>query len=355
MDVKRCCLTNNISFRGKIIDSHAHIGHWSADKADYRASGVNNLIQDTFEINVNGHIEHDRVESILASSMSCLDMVDGKPYQSELEGNQALIDECNGMPKIKPLAVCQPGYGNSDNIESLLKFNLGRVYGFKFHPMCLGINANDQRYLPYMKLAEKYKLPCVFHSDAVGSFADPNLIYELAQKTPKVPVVLYHMSLAPAGKVGELPAEEIKRRGLVGQEDKYIWEVREKWNNEGISVAQKALRQKDANLYVDVSWTKPETVIHAIKKLGADRVLFGTDSPLGKFINREDYAKNIAEIKQAIKAEFNPRQAEVIINKVFYANANELFFEKNWAKNMLRQAVRLIQRTPELVQSGIRV
>lgn len=319
---------NTLAFKNKIIDAHGHVlisGKWSCDNAYFSFPEINNVIKDSFRI--SGQDEPDEIEAVLVSNLDCLDKTGTTPRENEISGNQVLINGCRNMPKIKPLVVCQPGYGNAENIEKLLIANPNSIYGFKFHPMCLGINANDEKYVPYMKLAEKYRLPCVFHSDSVGSFADPNLIYELAKKTPEVPVVLYHMSLAPAGKVGNLQHQEINHRRLAGQENKYTWEVRESWNRDGIEVVERAITNRDANLYVDVSWTKPETVVEAIKRLGKDRVLFGTDIPLGDFINREFYIKNIAEHKRTIRQVFESKQAEMIIDKVFYENAKRLFFK----------------------------
>jgi len=334
---------------GDMIDIHTHIGKY-ADNPNITINSLGDLVKDTFEINSNGKIQQNEVKKVLVSTLECLDNVNGKPRVGELQGNQDLIDSCKNFSKLKPLVVCQPESGSAENIEKLLNNNPDQIYGFKLHPVLLG---GDEKYIPYMKLAEKYNMPCVFHSDKVGSSGDPNLIHELAKKTPKVPVVLYHMSLAPAGQVGSLPAAEIERRGLLGQEDKYIWDVRESWNNEGIEVVSKALKAKDANLYLDVSWVKPTTVVHAIKEVGEDRVLFATDGPLGGFCKKEFYAQNVADIKSAIVKEFGEDRSKEIIDKVFYKNAQEIFFDKNWAKNIEESAVKSISKTKAAAISAL--
>lgn len=337
MYITRCNIVNNIFFKGRIIelnDAHGHTGNWSSDNANFPAKMVNGLVKDTFETTINGHQESVKVRNVFVSNLSCLDKKpNGTPLLREIEGNQSLIDECVNLEVLRPLLVCQPTNGGSaQNIRQLLEANKGKVFGFKFHPE-LGIGL-DETYTPYMKLAEEYAVPCVFHSGVVGSVSDPWKIYELAKQSPKVPVVLYHMSLAPFGKVGDLPVAERLKRGLIGQENKFIWEVRDNWNNEGIEVAKTALKRGDANLYVETSWTKPETVVQAIRELGVDRVLFGTDTPLGDFKDRGFYIQNLTKTIQAVKDAFGENSEEVI-RKVFYENAKELFIDRT-ARKLLR-------------------
>jgi len=344
----------NISFQGKIIDAHSHLGKWSSDNVDFKAVNLDEVIKDSFEITINGKKQTDEVEKVLVSNLSCINRKDN---EDELSGNKKLLIDTENNPKIKPIAVCKPGHGNPEKIEQLLKENQGKFYGLKFHPMGLDFSADKPEYEPYMKLAEKYKLPCVFHADRVGTCADPNLIYELAKKTTEVPVVLYHMSLASGESVANLEENLAKQRNsnqnletikkledeidsakqklVANRKDTntHFWDIREIWNRDGIAVVKKAVENKDANLYLDVSWVDPKTVVEAIKDVGSDRVLFGTDAPLGEFGKKEFYAKRVKELKVAITNEFGDK-AEEIIDKVFYKNAEELFFTKNWAKKI---------------------
>ena len=55
-----------------------------------------------------------------------------------------------------------------------------------------------------MQLAQKYKKPCLFHSEVItdtngnivrNGVSDPDLIYETARKFPQIPVILGHMGL----------------------------------------------------------------------------------------------------------------------------------------------------------------
>ena len=176
-----------------------------------------------------------------------------------------------------------------------------------------------------MKIAQKHNVPCVFHTE--NGNADPKKIYDLAKRTPDVPVVLYHMNIVPSGKVGDRPEEEIQSKNLQNDRDKWCWDVREAWNREGIDIVEQSIKNKDANLYLEVSWTKPETLVEAIKRIGADRVIWGTDAPIGdngENSNREKYIDKVNSFKYAIREAF-PENAEEIEDKVFYKNAERLF------------------------------
>lgn len=129
-----------------------------------------------------------------------------------------------------------------------------------------------------MQLAQKYKKPCLFHSEVItdtngnivrNGVSDPDLIYETARKFPQIPVILGHM-------------------GLGGKEA----------NEVAINTLISSIENGDARLYADLAWVdfdnplKP-TIVEIIKRLlntsqgdKTERLLFGTDAPLGIFGER---------------------------------------------------------------------
>lgn len=292
---------NNLKFKGKIIDSHAHLGSFN-DK-------VHNQELDFKPDTLTKHVtleNGDTVEKVLVSNLSCIstkdNIVGSTPRLNEIDGNIDILNQCKNTI-FYPLAVCQPKHGKSDNIEKLVSENKNKFVGLKFHPEYLNLPANDPSYEPYMKVAEKHNLPCLFHS-ATG-VSDPEHIYELAKKYPKVPVILGHMKLATGDP------EEIK-----------------KINNEATSIVNKALKNNSANMYLEVSWAHPEAITDAIKQVGAERVIFGTDAPLQPYdiFKRENisYTEHVNQVKNKIKETFD--NSDEIIDKVFYKNAENLFF-----------------------------
>lgn len=331
--------THKISFKAAIIDSHGHTGYLPKDNNNCIPEKILNVVSDSFETTVNGKTEKNWIESVLTSNLDSLSKKpDGSFIKSEFDGNMNLIEICRTHPQLKAAAVCEPSKGNWQSIEELLKNFGDEIYAFKFHPIDSSLDANHPNYEPYMKLAQKYGKPCVFHSDTLGSFACPRKIYELAKKTPDVPIVLYHISMAPSGMIIDRPGDEQRAKGVEGWRDS-VWNHRERWNRDGINVVKEAVEKKDANLFLEVSWTKPETVAEAIRTVGADRVLFGTDIPLDptKAGNREWYRENIRLIQQAIRDDKRILNADEAIKKVFYENSKNLFFEKDWMK-LLKKA-----------------
>lgn len=292
-----------IAFEGRIIDSHTHVGDfydgiWKK-QVKFTPENLNNQAQ-----MFNG----DTVEKMLVSNLSCMSSPSGqpgaKPFLNEKEGNLAILNASKQDGRLVPLAVCQPGKGSAETIEKLIKENK-EFKGLKFHPELLGLEANDKLYEPYMKVAQENKLPCLFHS-APGK-SDPKLIYQLAQKYPEVPVVLGHMNLA----TGNLSAEQ-----------------KIKINAEAIDIVKESIKNKNANLFLEVSWAHPSAIIKAIQEVGPERVLFGTDAPFedfnAKLQKSISYPERIESVKNAIKENFG-KKSEDIIDKVFFNNSNKLF------------------------------
>lgn len=148
---------NVLNFNGKIIDSHVHCGKWTNDS--FSTNDVLEFFNRKFN---NGK---DTIDRVIISNLDCIIISENKiPYKDEVSGNLKLIKKCINNDKLVPFVVCQPGHGSADNIELLLDKYPDLIGGLKFHPACLDLPANDIKYIPYMKLAEKYGKPCLFHS-----------------------------------------------------------------------------------------------------------------------------------------------------------------------------------------------
>lgn len=304
---------NTPSFRGKIIDSHVHCGKWTND-----LFSTNDVIQFFNKKFNNGK---DSIDRVIISNLDCIINNKNKtPYKDEIDGNLRLIKSCISNKKLVPFVVCQPGYGSAANIELLLKSYPDVIKGLKFHPACLNLPANDVKYLPYMELAEKYNKPCLFHSEVITDsqsnfvrtgVSDPELIYETARRFPNVPVILGHMGLGGGNA-----------------------------HDAGIETLLNSIDRGDAKLYADLAWVdwdnpaKPHIVevvdklLHSSKGDKTERLLFGTDAPLGVFgekaLKQQDaYENNIKNIKQSIRENFG-EDANKLISRIFYRNSKKL-------------------------------
>ena len=319
--INKATKRNTTNFKGRIIDSHTHLGKWYENT--YNANDLDVFYKQPL---ANG----DVIEKMIVSNLSC---IEPNGLLDELQGNKELLEIAKNNPVLAPLAVCQPNVTKGDvtKIEQLLKENPNSFVGLKFHPKRMELPADDASYNAYMKLAEKYKLPCLFHSDKTFEtfyingvkaprceYSRPEQIYKLAQRTPKVPIILGHLG------------------GNEGKDTKAA-----------VDILVDSIENNKATLFADISWVNCDTtekpdIIEAIRRLKntkkgdmTERLLFGTDAPIARFGKEgekglkpiEAYNKVVIDVKNAIKKAF-PEEGEKIIEKIFYQNAKNLFFKK---------------------------
>lgn len=303
----------NIYFKGKIIDSHAHIGYHNRE----------NNTKEQLDTFVKSALPNkDTVEKMIVSDLDVLHSVKG-----EYEGNKAALELFKNNDKYALLASCSPKDGDVKNIEKLFKEHPNEFKGLKFHPDIQKLPISDKKYEPYMKFASKNNLPCLFHSQVnvlEGKLnpndihiTDPTHIYNLAKKHPKIPVVLAHM-------------------GAGWQES----------HDKAIDILVESIKKGDANLYADVSWVDIDNaqthIVKAIKRLKgigekdwkygdqSYRLMFGTDAPLARFQGEGDvrttYSNFVDKIKTSIRNDKDLQpEAEKIIEDLFYNNAKKLY------------------------------
>lgn len=330
----RVSANNLISFKGKIIDAHAHLGTWF----HYGEGGQKKFGLQDLDIFIKEPLSNgDTIDKMLVSNLDCMFKRNGFERLNELEGNQEILNLCAKNPKLAPLAVCQPHAtkGRVEALQSLLDANDGRFVGLKFHPECLPLEADHRWYNEYLELAHKKKLPCLFHCEAGKS--SPETIYTLAKRHPKVPIILGHMG-AGGDKNHEKALKALLKSIDSGEAGR-------------------------ARLYADISWVNgladkpsetPTHIMKAIRELkerdALDRLLFGTDAPVGLFgeklppdgrTHKQAYEQMVESLQGAIRNEFH-EDADDIIDRIFYKNAQELFFDKNWAKEAKKTKVGLI-------------
>lgn len=340
---------NNISFTGKIIDAHVHSGNWWRN---------GNLYDHTKDIDLfskeplpNG----DTVEKVVVSNLDCMVRTNNTQepihfMSDEIEGNIKLAQLAKQNNKLLPLATCQPNFGTVDNIKKLFSDNPNVFYGLKFHPEQLNLPANSALCNPYMEFAQKNDLPCLFHSGQTFASAQgvatkvskPAQIYELAKRFPKVPVIMAHLG----GNEGENTLFATK-------------------------LIIESVTKNNSKLYADISWVDCDNpqkstlsqVIKILKENNAlDRIMFGTDAPLGRFgllgenntPPKEAYVNNINDIKKMIKRDFG-KESEEIINKIFYENAQNLYLKKLWKNNNTHEKITKFfkSKTGLLVSTGL--
>ena len=334
---------NNFSFKADIIDSHVHRGSVNTPWKNgiFPTTKLDEFVKQPLEVNVSGTMQTDNIRKVLVSSIDAITSYDAEDegvssedinfIKNEINANKDSLKNFATDDVYEVMLVCQPAKtkGSADKIRKLVESNRGKVAGMKFHPEENKLRADSELYDDYLKLAEEYKLPCLFHSEVAIDYvlnceteplnpADPQYIYDLAKRHPNVPIILGHTGLG-----GEIAHQK------------------------AIGIIEESLKNKDAKLYAEISWMdyskgrlkeRPENILNLIKMLknynALDRILFGTDAPLGIYgelqiterTPKESYADTVGTLKTAIKNEF-PEDADEIIERLFYKNADELFFK----------------------------
>lgn len=260
-----------------IIDIHAHIGNFRG----YDLS-LNNLLQ---------NMQRYGIKLALISNIDAAQLSGITPNKSESETNEKTANAVRNNPdRLRGLVWVRPNDGSPQVIEKFLTQKLSdgnpTFVGMKFHPEMNYFKADDEKVDAYLNLCAKYQIPAVFHSGRSGSNSSPERIYNIAKRHPDVAIVLYHM-------------------GAFGPHES------------AIRIAEEALKNKDAQLYLETSQVDPDSVLKAIQTVGSDHVLFGTDACYYGKNHYASYKKLIEVLKSKLK--------EDDTEKVLSGNAKRLF------------------------------
>ena len=159
------------------------------------------------------------------------------------EGNDFVLDTARAHAnRLYAFATANPWYGKRA-VEELRRAIGEGARGIKLHPSLQGFLLCDDLVYPVVELAKELAVPMYFHT-GTPVFSLPLQLAELGLRFPRVNFIMGHM----------------------GSTD--FW----------LDAIPAALQAK--NIYLDTSWSLPDKVTRAISAAGADRVLFGSDSPL---------------------------------------------------------------------------
>jgi predicted TIM-barrel fold metal-dependent hydrolase len=193
-------------------------------------------------------------------------------------GNNAAADAARSDKRFRPLVTVYPRHGESFCLDQIHQHMASGL----FHGLKIWVSPADEPVVdPLIGAMITYNKPTLIHAmhKSVGQLpleSDPTHIARLARRHPKAKIILPH----------------------VGGNFYYTCDV----------IADLP------NLHTDPSGTYCETgmVEHAVKLLGPDRVMFGSDAP------GADFANNLAKVLAAdLPAE--------TIEKVLSTNARKLF------------------------------
>lgn len=221
-----------------IIDTHVHIG---GEKVGF----------DMSEEKVLAAMEKYNIDFMLVSNGDCAEV----DHEQNLIPKEFHVSQEDALRRVLAFARSNPGNIGvgvwvkpltetvTEELEQLIAENRDIIYALKLHPYHSKVSPVDERTIPYLKLANKYKLPVVSHT-GTGPEDAPVHVYEAALMFPAIPFVMVHMGLG---------SDNREALDLLGKAD---------------------------NLYGDTAWVAMETTIEAIRRYGSSKIMFGSDTPI---------------------------------------------------------------------------
>lgn len=220
------------------IDVHAHVGRYVDDRP----------LVATFMTGDGARVAslaaRANTEITVVSSLRALMPPEGYDV---LAGNEEALGEVEAQPSLRLWAVLEPRRQESfAQVEALLGHP--RCAGIKIHPELHGYSITEHG-RDVFAFAARHAAPVITHSGEPGCM--PEDFVPFADAHPEVPIILAHLGHAASG------ALDLQVRAI------------------------QASRHR--NLYTDTSSSMsvvPGLIEWAVAQVGAERILYGTDSPL---------------------------------------------------------------------------
>jgi len=287
-----------------MIDIHAHIGSFDG--------------YDLSEPTLLAEVAGAGVELALVSNIDGA-AVPGKTRNlSETEANRATVRFVRSYPAtFRGLLWGRPDRGDASELEPFASLRVDtspsatsadpadpadratpaarpwtrRLFvGLKLHPEMNAVPADAPSMDPYLRFAARHGYPVVAHCDGQVDEASAPRLLALARRHPDVPVVLYHTGFQGPHEPAIAAAEAAL--GLAGEGPR-------------------------ANVWLETAQLPPAAALEAVERVGAGRVLFGTDAT---FYGRGHYAR-YRPLLEALETALSPAD----LARVTHENARALF------------------------------
>lgn len=209
-----------------IIDSHVHIGRWEHERFRRVSVSLADAKMEFLKFGISG---------------AC---VTGTGASS----NEALLREVKEEKKFKFYFFAWLTE-HDKNLESFVAKNLSAISGFKIHPSLERKRITHKYFKPYLELANGHRMPVNVHCGRWQKMASYEYALEAAEKYPHAPFILEHQG-GDTPELSEACVTELTKRKL-------------------------------KNVYLGISGVREYWTLECgIRKLGAQRYIFGSDYPL---------------------------------------------------------------------------
>jgi len=230
-DFRTACLTGEVLRDEFIVDAHAHMGVW-----------------------YNFHIPEQGTPASMIHAMDLvgIDVAIIAPHicigPCYLQGNRDAYAAAAEFPgRLRPFVTINPNYPRTEVEAEIAHWDRhGGIIGFKFHPACHSAPACHEHYYPALEYAEAHSLPILSHNWTGGQVNGKETLHGLAETFPRVTFIIGH--------------------ALSG------------WSAIDTNCA---IAKLYPNVMLDTtgSGLTFDAVPEVVRRVGAERVIFGTDNP----------------------------------------------------------------------------
>lgn len=265
-----------------IIDTHVHIGK------------MLNFVMtepDVIDSMKRYHIDYSIVSNINAAEFDHdLKPIPQKYQHSQLECLNEVISFAQKYPDQIGAAVWVKPYSEKADsaLYEAIEKNRKYIKAIKFHPYHSNEPFDSKKTEPFLHLAEYYGLPVAVHTGGCDA-ASCIRVYNAAKRHPKTNFIMVHMGLGTD-------------------------------NTEAIELVSKL-----PNLYGDTTWVPVKSTLALIEKAGAEKIVFGSDSPID---GRDTYFCNRKGDRSLYQEYFNEFRDMVSADDyelIMHGNAERIF------------------------------
>jgi predicted TIM-barrel fold metal-dependent hydrolase len=245
-----------------VVDGHVHTFS-SDDVSEKIINSFNKMYDIEFTNPGTGTIE-DVLQNMNKTGIDYTIMANFAPAKIIHKNNSWSLEVGKKYESLVPLVSFHPDMQEPMDIlmEEYIK---NGAKGIKLHPMAQCFDPNDDRLEKVYKISSEAAFPIVFHCGRVSNarlnnYADIDMILPVIKKYPKIPFVLTHMV---DGNIGD------------------VFKLADMYENVYFDTSIVITGYPPLLEVNEPSWQDDEVVEYVINKVGAHRVIFGSDYPWG--------------------------------------------------------------------------
>jgi predicted TIM-barrel fold metal-dependent hydrolase len=236
-DLLRFMRNYNLRGENMIIDAHVHIMYGGIKRQTYTYTKTRE--EDWPAERLIELLDRVGIDKAVIFGSNLIPLADYKENNDDIaDAVKKFPDRFIGFGSVDPR--CDPEGAPREVVRAVEGLGLR---GLKFHPWLQVFPANDYRLYPIMEVASRYKLPVIFHM-GTPPYCQPFQLADVASHFPEVQFIIGHFG-------------------------KLLW----------LDSVRSAI--KHDNIYLETSGAQSADIECAVKMLGHERIVFGTDLPLG--------------------------------------------------------------------------